>query len=193
MSKASRSLSSAVAAALVLSVSPAGAAALPGAAKVAKTETAHQWGGGYRRRHRDNDIDAGDILTGILIIGGIAAVASAIDNGSKRDKSYPEQSYPDTRYPDSDAYPDASYPDNDYSVGGEDRAVSDCALAAEREASGSNSIAQVRSVDDVRSIDGGYEVRGTIDTRINYRSSVSSSRDFSCDWQNGRVSNVSVN
>lgn len=44
-----------------------------------------RWGwGGYHHRDR---VDAGDIFTGILIIGGIAAIASAASNNKKRDRS----------------------------------------------------------------------------------------------------------
>lgn len=45
------------------------------------------WGGGWGRHH--DDIDAGDILAGILIIGGIAAIASAASSGSKSKRSAP--------------------------------------------------------------------------------------------------------
>lgn len=45
------------------------------------------WGGGYNdgwgRHHRDR-VDAGDVIAGILIIGGIAAIASAASS-HKRD------------------------------------------------------------------------------------------------------------
>jgi hypothetical protein len=41
------------------------------------------WGGGYGHRDR---VDAGDVITGILIIGGIAAIASAASNNKKRDR-----------------------------------------------------------------------------------------------------------
>jgi hypothetical protein len=52
------------------------------------------WGGWGRHRDR---IDTGDVLAGILILGGIAAVASAASNANKtkqRDRDY--------RYPDND-------------------------------------------------------------------------------------------
>ena len=39
------------------------------------------WGGGWGR-HNDR-VDAGDIFTGILIIGGIAAIASAASKSAK--------------------------------------------------------------------------------------------------------------
>ncbi len=43
-----------------------------------------RWGwGGYHHRDR---VDAGDIFTGILIIGGIAAIASAANNNKKRER-----------------------------------------------------------------------------------------------------------
>ena len=48
-----------------------------------------------RYRDRDNDgISAGEVIAGALIIGGIAAVASAVDKSDERE--YPR----DARYPD---------------------------------------------------------------------------------------------
>jgi hypothetical protein len=38
----------------------------------------------YRRYHRDRGIDAGDIISGVAIIGGIAAIASALDRDGNR-------------------------------------------------------------------------------------------------------------
>ncbi len=44
----------------------------------------HGWGWGWDGgRHRDR-VDAGDVITGILIIGGIAAIASAASNKDKQ-------------------------------------------------------------------------------------------------------------
>jgi len=40
------------------------------------------WGGDHR--HRDRGVHAGDILTGLLIIGGIAAIAGATSSGNKQ-------------------------------------------------------------------------------------------------------------
>jgi hypothetical protein len=37
-----------------------------------------------RYRHRDRGLDAGDVITGVAIIGGIAAVASALDRDGGR-------------------------------------------------------------------------------------------------------------
>ena len=58
------------------------AAALAAAAALALSATpalAQVWGwggGGWGHHHRDR-VDAGDVIAGILIIGGIAAIASA--------------------------------------------------------------------------------------------------------------------
>lgn len=57
------------------------------------------WGGGYRGRHHRRGSTAGDILTGVLILGTIAAVASAAKRAERR--PYPERypyPYPDRRY-----------------------------------------------------------------------------------------------
>ena len=77
------------------------------------------WGGydegGHWGRHHDR-VDAGDIFAGVLILGGIAAIASAASNSSKakrersRDYQYPDQSYP------RQSYPRQSYPQGDSSA-----------------------------------------------------------------------------
>lgn len=52
------------------------------------------------RHYRHNDrIDGGDVLAGVLILGGIAAVASAASK-SNRDRSNSDDRYRQTRYPD---------------------------------------------------------------------------------------------
>lgn len=66
----------------------AAVAAMAAAASLAATPAAAQgWGGGWDgwggHRHHDH-IDAGDVIAGVLIIGGIAAIASAASK-SKRD------------------------------------------------------------------------------------------------------------
>jgi hypothetical protein len=47
-------------------------------------------------RHRDNGIDGGDIFAGLLIVGGIAAIASAASSKAKKDR----QAREDARYRD---------------------------------------------------------------------------------------------
>jgi hypothetical protein len=115
----------------------------------------------YRDRDRDrgNGIDAGDIIAGALIIGGIAAVASAGSNN---------------RYGRNDRYD--GY-DRGYSRSGDPRqAVEQCVNAAERNASrysyrGNAQVTDIRNID--RKSDG-YTVKGRIAVNTNNR-----------DWRRG--------
>ncbi len=54
------------------------------------------WGGWGRHRDR---IDTGDVVAGILILGGIAAVASAASNANKKKQRDSDYRYPDNNYP----------------------------------------------------------------------------------------------
>lgn len=59
------------------------------------------WGGGWGKhygRHHDDGISAGDVLAGVLIIGGIAAIASAASK-SKKEREARERSDDEYRYP----------------------------------------------------------------------------------------------
>lgn len=119
------------------------------------------------RDHRDRDgISAGDVIAGALIIGGIAAVASAASNDRDRDYRYRDRDR-DYRY-DRAGYGDGY--DGDYRHdrgrwgGGSPRgAVEQCVYAAERAASrysyGRADVTDIRSVRDTRY---GWEVRGRI-------------------------------
>ena len=67
-----------------------------------------RWG-----RHHD-DIDAGDVITGILIIGGIAAIASAASDGNrrKREREREEREEREARYDEpARGYGDESRPE----------------------------------------------------------------------------------
>ncbi len=92
------------------------AAVLLSAAALSMTATpvmAQGWGGWGRHHHRDR-VDAGDVITGILIIGGIAAIASAASNSNKRDR--------DRRRDDDRRYPDEQYRrDSNAGYGQDDR------------------------------------------------------------------------
>jgi hypothetical protein len=55
-----------------------------GAAAVAALSFAAPAEAQYRRHGRDRGIDAGDILTGVAILGGIAAVTSALSRDGSR-------------------------------------------------------------------------------------------------------------
>jgi hypothetical protein len=38
---------------------------------------------GHHWRHHHDDVDAGDVVAGVALVGGIAAIASAIKNGNR--------------------------------------------------------------------------------------------------------------
>lgn len=140
-------------AALSMAASPAAAADLVAAAAPAHAGPAQAgaWGGAdvaaehsrWRHRdrrwhrHRDRGIDAGDVIAGVLILGGIAAVASAMDNDT-----------PDRR---ADYRP----PRDDYRNGGLDRAAQMCVARIERDV-------RVASVDAVDRTARGWRVEGAL-------------------------------
>lgn len=119
--------------------------------------------------HRDRDrdgISAGDVIAGALIIGGIAAVATA---ASRNDRGYRDYRYggEDYRY-DRAGYGWGGGYDNDYNRdaywrGNPRRAVESCVYATERQAAryayGRADVTDIRQIRDTRY---GYEVRGRI-------------------------------
>ncbi len=108
----------------------------------------------YGDRHGHDGIDAGDVIAGALIIGGIAAIASAASNG---------RGYGNNGYYRDRGYYGRGYNDNGwYRDGYNSRsAVDQCVRAAQREANryGWARITDVTRIDRVR---GGYEVRGRL-------------------------------
>ena len=123
----------------------------------------------FARDRHDGGIDAGDVIAGALVIGGIAAIAAAAsdndnnryDNaryGYGRDYSYDRAGY--------DGYGRDGY-GRGYGRGGwggnPRQAVEQCVRAAERDAGrfsyGRADVTDVRSVRETRY---GYEIRGRI-------------------------------
>ncbi|RXZ66480.1 hypothetical protein [Pelagerythrobacter rhizovicinus] len=88
-------------------------------------------------RHRDNGIDAGDVIAGAVIIGGIAALAGAFDNDRDERRD------------------DYRYPQPNYQGGGLDRAADMCVAEIERDV-------RVASVDGVDRTAGGWRVSGSL-------------------------------
>lgn len=151
------------------------------------------------RRDRDRDgIDAGDIIAGALIIGGIAAVAGSIGNDRDRyrDRTYGGPYYGD-RYDDRyDRYRDR----RGYNRYGNSRqAVEQCVRAAQRTASrysyGRARVTDIRDIDRKRD---GYRVQGTIvvnernrgwnrDYNYRYGGRDYDTGRFNCDVRYGRV------
>ncbi len=163
---------------------------------------------GYRGyRHRDR-IDGGDVLAGILIIGGIAAIAGAASKNA-RDRRYDDRRYDDrsnpSRYPDQ--RPDQRYEDRDtrydsrsdtdarndpamgsagVGAGAEgssamQAAIGACAEAAERRA-GAN--ARVETIDTVARDGNGWRVEGSL--------SGGTQRFFSCGSTAGQADFVQL-
>lgn len=124
------------------------------------------------RRYRRNRIDGGDVLAGVLILGGIAAVASAASRNNERRRYEERTRYEDRRYDDR-RYDDRR--DTRRSNGtGLDSAVSQCLAEIERDA-------RVESVDGASRVSSGWIVSGTL-----YNGT-----GFSCQIDNnGRISNV---
>ncbi|MFZ1743960.1 MAG: hypothetical protein WAT93_13975 [Pontixanthobacter sp.] len=165
------SAAASLAAALSMAAVPVAAAGLPIGAPTASVAGAAHWDSDSmnaerHRRYRGDRVDAGDVLAGVLIIGGIAAIASAASNSNKRDRRYREE---------APQYREA--PSNSRSGGGQgiDRAVEMCMSEIERNV-------RVESVDNVDRNGAGWNVSGTL-----YNGD-----GFSCQIDNnGRIGNVS--
>jgi hypothetical protein len=117
-------------------------------------------------RHRDHDgIDAGDVIAGALIIGGIAAVAAAASGNRNRG------------YNDGYVYEGRGYDNRYYNNAGNSRqAVEQCVYAAETNANrysygGRSQVTDIRQIDRKRD---GYTVKGRI--AVNARNA---------NWQRG--------
>lgn len=168
------------------------AQALAAAAALAMTSTpamARHW-------HRDRGIDGGDVLAGVLIIGGIAAIAAAASK-SARDKREREARYPDRRYPSdrdyrdyrdyrdrSGGYGEPRYDDRPYGSGGwrgegsMDAAIETCIGEVERGRD------RVDTVDAVNREGDGWRVEGRVE----------GGREFGCSVdRDGRMRRATVN
>ena len=158
------------------------------------------YGGGHWGRHHDR-VDAGDIFASVLILGGIAAIASAASNSNKakrersRDYQYPDQSYPRQSYPQRDSsadYGNDSGPDYDDSRGesrwdpngevsgqsrGLDRAVERCASEIER------GDRRIDEIEEVAREGNGWRVTGRVTGGDNFECTVD---------RDGQVSNTKL-
>ncbi|MDT0508617.1 hypothetical protein [Novosphingobium sp. MMS21-SN21R] len=122
------------------------------------------WGGGDRHWHRDRGIDGGDVLAGLLIFGGIAAIASAASKSNdRRDDNYryrPEPAPNDT-YRQDDWRPNETRPYEGQGTSpraatrGIDDAVERCVDEASRKG-------DVEEIYDATRAGNGYRVSGTL-------------------------------
>ncbi|MCB5424156.1 hypothetical protein H0274_02695 [Altererythrobacter sp. CC-YST694] len=146
----------------------AGSATVVAAFSMAATPAAAEsWGGHgrYHHRHDRGGIDAGDVLAGVLIIGGIAAIASAASKSDNRtDDGYrygePSYPYPDDRpedYREPGAYRGQGGSYGAYSGGGIDNAVSMCTDQVER---GNERVA---NVDNAARTPDGWRISGQLE------------------------------
>lgn len=129
-----------------------------GAMAIASAAPAHA-------EHRDrNGISAGDVIAGALIIGGIAAVASAASNNNRDYRGYPgEYGYDRAGYGDNYGGHYGNNYDRDARWRGNPRqAVEQCVYAAERYASSRGVRADVTDIRQVRDTRFGFEVKGRI-------------------------------
>ena len=131
----------------------------------------HQTADGHRRYYRDHDrVDAGDVLTGIGILAGIAIIASAASSADKKSRN--DRRYDDRNEERRDDRP--VYQDNDLGS-----AVSVCTDAAERSAGNNARVSEIRSV----TRDGnGWRVEGDLNND-----------SFSCASTDGRVDYIRIN
>ncbi|MGX7951727.1 hypothetical protein ACWPM1_04090 [Tsuneonella sp. HG249] len=116
------------------------------------------------RRWRRDRVDAGDVIGGLLVIGTIAAVASAASKASRNDP-YRDRDY---RYPGGDYRSD--YRTRRYNSGwgdnhGLDRAVDLCVREVERNA-------RLETVDSVNRTGAGWDVSGRLRTGGTFRCTI---------------------
>lgn len=101
------------------------------------------------RRYRRNRVDAGDVIAGVLVLGGIVAIANAANNSSRNNRRREEE----TRYENRDYQPQPR--SSNRSGQGLERAVSICRNEIERDV-------RINQVDTVNRSATGWQVTGTI-------------------------------
>lgn len=133
-------------------------------------------------RHRDRGVDAGDVIAGAVIIGGIAALAGAFDNNDRRDRNYRDRNYRGDRY-------NTRHNGNRGYNRGAERAVERCIRTAERQARrfGGWRFADVTQVRDIDRTRYGFRVQGRMQVQgsSNYRGRNADRGRFTCYVERG--------
>lgn len=141
------------------------------------------WHRGRHHHHRGGGgIDGGDVLAGLLVVGGIAAIATA---ASKSDRDRPrEEPYPGGPYdgaPRDGGYGRDDGPDVPRAGGSFDMAVDACADELQR------GERRIGSVDEVRRMGGRYSVEGMLEDGRGYACSVDESGQIRSVAVDGRA------
>jgi len=164
----------------------------------------------HRDRHNDG-ISAGEVVAGAVILGGLAAIIASSDNDDRydrRDRRYRDRDYRgdyrDRNYSNNRNYRNNRNNRNNYGRNNARNAVEACVRAAERQAQRyTGSRAEVYEIRDVDRERRGFEVKGRIAVRDNYRSRGNrgdyrrgyrnngwDEGRFECDFRNGRVVDI---
>lgn len=148
------------------------------------------WGGG-RHWRGDRGIDGGDVLAGLLIIGGIAAIASAASKSNNRtvprDQDYRDQN-PQYR---NDPVPSAPDQGEDWRQNGgqggfDQRATRNINDAVERCLDEASRRGEVEEVYDASRSGGGYRVAGTLRGGDDFSCEVSGQGGVQLDVRRGQ-------
>ena len=133
------------------------------------------WGGGGWGHHHRDRVDAGDVLAGILIIGGIAAIASAASSKKRDRRNDDRPDYPGDR---TNGYGNGNDNDQQWQQnGGVESAVNHCTAEVSR---GSN---RGTSVESINRDGDGWRVQGR----------TGAGADFTCSADgSGQIRNVQV-
>ncbi len=138
-------------------------------------------------RHRDRGVDAGDVIAGAVIIGGIAALAGAFDNDDRRDRRYRDRNYRGNNH-NYRANHNRGYRGNGQ------RAVERCIRSAERQARrfGGYRYADVTQIRDVDRTRYGFRVQGRIEVQgsNNYRGRDFDRGRFTCYVERGNRAQI---
>ncbi len=138
-------------------------------------------------RHGDRGIDAGDVIAGAVIIGGIAALAGAFDNDDRRDRRYRDRNYRGNNH-NYRANHNRGYRGNGQ------RAVERCIRSAERQARrfGGYRYADVTQIRDVDRTRYGFRVQGRIEVQgsRNYRGRDFDRGRFTCFVERGNRAQI---
>lgn len=172
--------------ALVLTAAALATGLLPVAAQARPDWGGRNWGG--RGWHRDRGgIDGGDVLAGVLILGGIAAIASAASNAErKRNRDMDDYRY---RQGDEDLRDDtARGSTGDWSRnGGAGRAVRSLNDAVDACATEAGRTGEVEDIDDAIRQGSDFRVSGTLRNGDRFSCDVSPQGGVLLDIRRGRI------